>query len=193
MNTGFRHISARFRWVQCQVDWLSVPRTANDVRAALKRLPESIEETYSAMLSRIPDIDRFIAREALIWLNYAIMPLDLDELCEVVALKDGCDVLDEYDRLQDLFLLPDTCLGLITYNVSTRYVTSAHFSVKEYLTSPRRKADNPFYYVEQRSAHTDLASKCLAYLSFPEFKTGACDSETLEERFGDWPLLQYAT
>ena len=121
------------------------------------------------------------------------MPPDLDELCEVVALKDGCDVLNKDDRLQDLFLLPNTCQGLITYNANTRHVTLAHFSVKEYLTSPRRKGDNPFYYIERQSARTRLASKCLTYLSFPAFKSGARDSETLEERFEDWPLLEYAT
>lgn len=145
------------------------------------------------MLSRIPDHDRSIAREALLWLSYATMPLTLDELCEVVVLRDGCDDLDEDDRLQDLFLLPDTCQGLVTYNTSTQHVTLAHFSVKEYLTSARRKDDNPFFYIERRSAHTRLASKCLTYLSFPAFKSGPCDSEALEERFDDWPLYGYAT
>ena len=183
----------RFRWVQCQVDWLSIQRTANDVRAALKQLPQTIEGTYSAMLSRIPEIDRVIAREALVWLSYATMPLTLDELCEVVVLRDGCSDLDEDDRLQDLFLLPDTCQGLITYNATTKYVTLAHFSVKEYLTSPRRKNDNPFFFIDRETAHTRLGSKCLTYLSFVAFKSGPCDSETLEERFDDWPLLEYAT
>ena len=145
------------------------------------------------MLSRIPAVDRVIAREALLWLCYATMPLTLNELCEVVALRDGYDDLDEDDRLQDLFLLPDTCQGLITYNASTQHVTLAHFSVKEYLTSPRRTDDYSFYHIERRSAHTKLASKCLTYLNFPAFRSGPCDSETLEERFEDWPLLGYAT
>ena len=145
------------------------------------------------MLSRIPAVDRVIAREALLWLSYATMPLTLNEVCEAVVLRDGCDALDEDDRLQDLFLVPDTCQGLITYNASTQHVTLAHFSVKEYLTSLRRKDDNPFYYIERESGHTRLASKCLTYLSFPAFRSGPCDSEILERRFGDWPLLGYAT
>ncbi len=61
------------------------------------------------MLNHIPDINRVIAREALSWLSHATMPLTLAELCEVVVLRDGCDDLDEDDRLQDLFLLPDAC------------------------------------------------------------------------------------
>ena len=111
------------------------------------------------MLSRIPAVDRVIAREALLWLSYATMPLTLDEICEIVVLRDVCDDLHEDDRLQDSFLLPDTCLGLIMYNPSTQHVTLAHFSVKEYLTSSRRKDENSFFHLERRSTYTSLVSK----------------------------------
>ena len=183
----------RFRWVQCQVDWLRSQRTANDVRAALKVLPATLEDTYSAMLNRVQETDKHIAQAVLLWLSYAITPLTLSELCEIVVVKECSTTIDDDDRLQDEYIIPEICQGLVTYNKNGDYFTLAHFSVKEYLTSPRRKEENSFYFIERKDAHTKLAAKCLTYLGFSAFEDGACDDETFIERHLSWPLLDYAT
>ena len=142
------------------------------------------------MINRIPNIDKDMMREALLWLSFATLPLTLDELCETVVLNEDSDDLDEDDRLQDTNLILESCQGLVT--MDENWVTLAHFSVKEYLTSPRRKDDNPFWYLEWQTAHSRIASKCLTYLNLPVFRAGACDDETLVERHEQWPLLDYA-
>lgn len=144
------------------------------------------------MLNRIPRHDQLMAREALLWLSHTTAPLTLDEINEVVVLRDNCAGLDDGDRLYDLYLIPNISQGLISYNARTHYVSLAHFSVNEYLTSSRRKHDNPSFYIESHAARTNIAKKCLTYLSFPAFASGPCDHFTLDERHEDWPLLQHA-
>lgn len=179
--------------MQCQLDYLSIQRTPKAVRRALKELPQSIDETYDGMLSRIPEFDRNVARDALLWLSYAWRPLSLNELCEAVVLDDGINSLDEDSRLQHPRLILDICRGLITFNPESRRLALAHFSVKTYLTSDRIKAGRfSCFYLDDKSADTILAKKCLSYLRFPEFESGYCDWKGVKERQKSWPLLDYA-
>ncbi len=182
-----------FRWVQCQIDYLSLQRTPNAVRKALRELPETIDETYSAMLQRIPGPDKDLAREALFWLSFALKPLSLQELCEAVVLEDDGTDLDEDSRLQHPRVLLEICHGLITFNPELGRVALAHFSVKTYLVSDRMKAGpSAFYRLDPTLSNARLAEKCLTYLSLPAFASGYCDHKTLWRRLKDWPLLDYA-
>ncbi len=144
------------------------------------------------MLGRITKNDLAMVREALLWLSFTTTPMTLEELNETVVLQEDSKDLDDGDRFYDLYLLPNTCQGLITYNASSGNVSLAHFSIKEYLTSKRRKDDNPFFYIEWRSARTRIAKKSITYLTFPAFESGPCNSNTLLRRYEAWPLLQYA-
>ena len=145
------------------------------------------------MLGRITKNDLAMAREALLWLSFTTLPMTLEGLNETMVLQEDSKDLDSGDRFYDLHLLPNICQGLITYDASSDYVSLAHFSIKEYLTSKRRKDDNPFFYIEWRSARTRIAKKCITYLTFLAFESGPCNNNTLFRRFHAWPLLHYAT
>ena len=175
------------------MDYLSLQRTPNAVRKALQELPETIDETYSAILQRIHDSDKDLAREALFWLSFALKPLSLSELSEAVVLEDNYTDLDEDSRLQHPRVILEICHGLITFNPDLDRVALAHFSVKTYLMSERMKGGrSEFYHLDNKVGNARLAEKCLTYLSLPSFASGYCDHEALHRRLKDWPLLDYA-
>jgi hypothetical protein len=61
----------------------------------------------------------------------------------------------------------------------------AHFSVREYLTTPGYMASaiRPSFAIELKQAHFDVASSCIAYL---------LRTNSLEERKNEFPLREYA-
>lgn len=173
-----------------QLDLLSTCRTPAQVEIALKQLPRTIEDTYTAMLNRVPEQDRSFARNALLWLSYARRPLKVSELCEAIVFEDDCDVLDDDHRLPPKpEVIHEICPGLISINPGTQEVALAHFSVRTYLASLNR---NAFFHIHKHEAREFIARQCLRYISFPVFSSGFCSTAILQQRWKSWPLLDYA-
>ena len=177
----------------------------------LNELPESLDETYMRILREIRKPNRAFARRVLQCMVVATRPLRIAELAEVLAVDfDDAEVTprlnpDWRPEDQERALL-DSCSSLIAIVEAghsdseaetddgdshieaggSRIVQFSHFSVKEFLTSPRlADAYDAYYHIKLEPAHTILAQACLGGLLQIQDDMDECTPE-------DHPLVQYA-
>jgi len=131
--------------------------------------------TYEGVLREIKKPNRDHAHCLLQCLVVAIRPLRIEELAEILVVdfddEEGIPKLKACWRLEDEEqALLSSCSSLITVvegDDDSRVVQFSHFSVKEFLTSPRLAApsrDVSRYYIVLESAHTVMAQACLSVL-----------------------------
>ena len=86
----------RFRWVVCQLDMLRscFPPSLRDT---LRKLPETLDETYERILLGINKQRREYAIRLLQCLSVAIRPLRVQELAGVLAMRFDSGKLPEYN------------------------------------------------------------------------------------------------
>jgi len=146
----------------------------SSVRRTLAELPESLDETYERVLKEIKRPNRDHAHRVLQCLVVAVRPLRVEELAEVLAVDfddaEGIAQLKPSWRWEDEEqALLSSCSSLITIVASedSRVVQFSHFSVKEFLTSPRlatSKGDVSRYHIALEPAHATLGQACLGVL-----------------------------
>ncbi|KAN0118906.1 hypothetical protein V8E52_004678 [Russula decolorans] len=189
-----------FRWIVCQLEVLRdcIP---SSVRRTLNELPESLDETYERILKDIKKPNRAHARRVLQCLVVAVRPLRVEELAEVLAVDfddaEGIPRLKPEWRWeeQELALL-SACSSLISIVEGSvdddypraRVVQFSHFSVKEFLTSPRlatASGEVSIYHIDLEPAHTILAQACLGVLLEIQDDVEGCTPD-------DHPLARYA-
>ena len=194
------HVSTRFRWVFCQLETLrrSVQR---NLRGILEKLPKTLDETYERVLKSINEDNREHARRLLHCLAFAIRPLRVEELAEILAF-DFDDVQGGIPKFHAGWRWKDqeeavlsTCSSLIAVVNShdedyeeCRVVQFSHFSVKEFLISDRLASSTPDvsrYHILPGPAHTILAQACLGFLLH-------LDEPFEWERANRFPLARYA-
>jgi len=171
----------RFRWVYCQLENLRhcLPPS---VRSTLDELPESLDATYERVLREIKKPNRGHALRLLQCLVVAIRPLRVEELAEVLAIDfkdaEGMPKLNASWRWEDQEqALLSSCSSLVSIvdngdgdddrDHDSRAVQFSHFSVKEFLTSPRLATPNrdvSNYQIVLENAHTIMAHACLGVL-----------------------------
>jgi ankyrin repeat protein len=186
----------RFRWVFCQLETLRHCFPPN-LRQFLNELPDTLDETYGRILRGINKAQKEDARRLLQCLTVASRPLSVKELAELLAFdframdERGIPSLREDWRWNDQEqAVLSTCSSLITIvrNGDSRVVQFSHFSVKEYLTSPRlaqSSGDVSRFYVDLNAAHTILAQACLGTLLRLDDHADNSSSE-------GFPLVEYA-
>ncbi len=157
------------------------------MRRTLRELPESLDDTYERVLREIKGPNRDHALHLLQCLVVATRPLRVKELAEILAVD--FDVADGIPKLKTTWRWEDeeqallsSCSSLIAIvNVDqhylepswdwdysdddTRVVQFSHFSVKEFLTSPRLATpsrDVSYYHILLEPAHTIMAQGCLS-------------------------------
>ncbi|KAF8265681.1 ankyrin repeat-containing domain protein [Lactarius quietus] len=185
-----------FRWVFCQLESLRHCIPSN-LRHFLNELPDTLDETYERILRGINKAQKEDARRLLQCLTVAARPLRVEELAELLAFdfqmtnERGVPKLMENWRWSDQEgAVLSTCSSLITIvrKRNSRVVQFSHFSVKEYLTSPRlaqTSGDVSRFHVDLNAAHTILAQACLStLLQLDEHASDSCSDE--------FPLVQYA-
>ena len=143
------------------------------VRPTLTELPESLDLTYERILKEIKKPNKRLAQRVLQCLVVAIRPLGVEELAEVLAVDfdDGGIPRLKPDwrwEEQEIALL-SACSSLIAIVPAggSRVVQFSHFSVKEFLTSPRlasASGEVSNYHIDLEPAHTVLAQACLGVL-----------------------------
>ena len=165
--------SDRFRWIFCQLEVLRQCLPPS-VRPTLKELPESLDMTYERILKEIKKPNKWLAQRVLQCLVVAVRPLRVTELAEVLAVD--FDDAEGIPRLkpdwrweeQELALL-SACSSLIAIvqTDGSRVVQFSHFSVKEFLASPRlatASGEVSNYHIDLEPAHTILAQAGLGVL-----------------------------
>lgn len=160
-------------------------------------MPESLDETYERILRSINKAQKEDARRLLQCLTVAARPLQVEELAELLAFDfqatddRGIPTLREDWRWNDQEgAVLSTCSSLIAIvrDGNSRVVQFSHFSVKEYLTSPRLADSHGAvsrFHVDLNAAHTILAQACLGTLLQLCEDTGNSGSK-------GFPLVEYA-
>jgi ankyrin repeat protein len=85
------------------------------------------------------------------------------------------------------------CSSLVTVSDDGK-VSLAHFSVKEFLTSPTIKDALGIYYVGEEEVHAELAEMCLTYLNYRDFDKQKISSlEEVSDLVEKFSFLEYAS
>ena len=188
----------RFRLTVCQMDELTICFTRPQLQERLKLLPKTLDDMYATMLHRIPEEHEKTAVKILQWLTYSARQLSVDEVAEVLCVDIEDDPRFDPERRfpdpQDILeICPSLVIGTGTGVQDSQeetigeQVQLAHYSVKEFLVSPRIKKLAPNYSVSPVTAHTSMAQACLAYLL--SFDTPSSVPPSVQEEF---PLAAYA-
>ncbi|USP80476.1 hypothetical protein yc1106_07750 [Curvularia clavata] len=173
-TTLMKGAQGMFRWAVCQLDTLGKCRTRAALRRALVTLPPTLDNTYDRILSAISEDDSKYAIPILRWLTFAVRPLSVDEVAEVVAVNlDGEARFDCDEVLEDPLDVLSICSSMVTITTEEsggqdpvkQIVALAHYSVKEYLISDRIQTGSAARYSMQHTVcHDAIARSCLGYL-----------------------------
>jgi ankyrin repeat protein len=169
-------------------------------------LPQGLEETYDGVLRRImlSNPDRIEELKCIFrWLIGGEYILDLRELAEAVSIGPEDKELD----LDGIATDPEdlAAFGSSLVTVDRRHdpplISFAHYSIEEYLRSPRiLKSPMAEFHMDRFSVNRALAISCLQYLSFANFATPLSPrfdyqdnfAEALSSRLKQHSLLFYA-
>ncbi|KAF2729730.1 hypothetical protein EJ04DRAFT_588331, partial [Polyplosphaeria fusca] len=147
----------------------------------------ALDDAYKDAIHRIEGQlagDSEQAKNVLSWITYAQRPLTTAELCCALAVEHEEEELNP-ENIPDMEDLVSVCAGLIVVDEESRVVRLVHYTTQEYLERIRRTW-NP-------RAQLEIASTCLTYLSFNEFKNGSCSTDAeLRERLQQNVFLDYA-
>jgi len=145
----------RFRWVALQLDWLCDNEqifNPKDVETRLESLPETLEATYTEIISRIGNyagMTKMMMANTLRLLMCAEATLEIPEVLAAVSLSCyGSQVEEE--------TLVHMAQSLIIVDRSANILRFSHLSVREYLEARAEYSDEV--------SHALVAEACL--LSF---------------------------
>ncbi|KAF9062678.1 ankyrin repeat-containing domain protein, partial [Rhodocollybia butyracea] len=125
-----------FRWVDCQVTVLQRCKTPKALREAMKKLPKTLEETYTLAIERMREGEHVHdAEKLLMWLTYAFNPLSIAQVTDILAVDLEAQTFDPEMRSLELENGVYEILDSTLITVDMRKVVKlAHNSVKEFLT-----------------------------------------------------------
>jgi len=192
--TTLTHGFGRFRWVDCQLKYLTRCLPVN-LERALNELPATLDETYERTLGEIEDVNWEDAQRLLRCVAVASRPLLVEELAEILAFDFNVGLIPKFhvdccleDPVKAVLSICSTLISLVDVEDS-RVVQFGHFSVKEFLTSTRfaqkRDTISGRYHISMSPAHTVIAQACLGILlHLPEDVTAVSLMQ--------YPLAEYA-
>jgi ankyrin repeat protein len=164
----------------------------------LSKLPKSLDETYERVLREIDEANQDDVYRLLQCLVVSIRPLRVEELAEVLAVDlDGTEGIPKlnpdwrWEDQEEALQVACSSLIAIVDTGDSRVVQFSHFSVKEFLTSPRladSSIDVSRYYISLEPAHTILAQSCLGVL----LRLPVDDHVHEDNIMGGFPLAGYA-
>ena len=153
---------------------------SSGIQHALANLPETLDETYEHILREIKKENWKFAHRLLQFVALALRPLRAKRLAELLAFDFEAGPIPKFCedwRLRDpVQAVLSTCSSLLSI-VSHKFddtekprevVQFTHFSLKEFLTSPRLADANDMnlrrFHISVIPAHTLAARACLGYL-----------------------------
>jgi hypothetical protein len=154
------------------------------IKEALNSLPTSLDAAYDEVMGRMKEQERKAAAfHVMSWVFNAGRSLRMNELCEALVIQEGNRVIDE-ESIQSSDNIIEMCESLVVCDQSTKVVTFAHYTVKEYLGSSCGS---------QLLPAASLAKKCLTYLASDVFENPLPEDE---DEFREWlnkhPFSSYA-
>jgi len=154
--------------------------TPSNVRHALGHLPQDLDLSYQATLSRIlskPTEIQQIAFKVLSWTLHATRPLSVFELLDAVSLEEWTIFYDPENALNEDFIL-ECCMGLVTQRDGMVYFS--HSTAQHYLRAHGNHLMPSSY----------LAKVCLTCLLFENISTAEIGIGTRVDAY--YPLHNYA-
>jgi ankyrin repeat protein len=180
--------------VYCQLEYLSKCLPGR-IRHALDELPDTLDGTYERTLEEINDRNLEFAQRLLQCVAVVSRPLRVEELAEFLAFDFKTGPIPKYRedwRLADpVEAVLSTCSTLLTLvdDGDSLIIQFSHFSVKEFLTSPRfaerRDIISRRYHISPIPAHTLVSQACLGILLH-------LDKNVTRDSLTEIPLAQYA-
>jgi ankyrin repeat protein len=132
---------------------------------------KSLDDAYTGALRRIAAQrpgDYKLAKTAISWITWAYRPLTTEELCHALAIEPGDRDLNT-DNILEIDDILSVCAGLLTVDQGSNIVRFVHQTTQEYFERIRGEWNT--------LAQQQIASACLAYLTFPNSHDGCCDNE----------------
>jgi hypothetical protein len=170
----------------------------------LSSLPKTLDETYSRIFNNIDEEDRPAIRRIFQWLCFSSRPLFVKEIGTIYLLAEP--VQFPFNTEQDLFQpdgILDICRGLFIVKdvpgrsfgsrchddptVSYQTVHLAHFSVKEYLLSPR----SLYWRLDELQSHLSIIKGSTAYFMYVAASEDAKALNVID-LIDAYPLAEYA-
>ena len=187
-------INCRFRWVDCQLGYLRRCFPGR-IRRALEELPETLDETYDRALKDIDEASWELAHRLLQAVAVAACPLRVEELAQFLGFDFATGPIPKFyagwileDPVDAVLSATSSLLAIVDIHGSL-VVQFSHFSVKEFLTSPRLSKANENilqrFHISIPHAHTLAAQACLGILLH-------LDKNITRGDLGRFPLAEYA-
>ena len=153
----------RFRWVACQLDELKkCTKRQKTLNYILESLPDTLEEIYDQILSRIPPADASDAVKLLLWLAFARHPLHIDYLAIIVEFDMDKKTFNPDAKLSSPVDVLKICSSLVT-RIGDDTVQLAHASVQKYVLEKKRTIQ-PNIVIDPSIGNKFVGQCCLAYL-----------------------------
>jgi ankyrin repeat protein len=205
---SFYHGRSRFRWVALQLDAVSKCYTMNSLRATLSSLPSTLGETYTRILDGIDESHRPQVYRILQCVCFSMRPLRVEELA--ILFQPGDQNQQPQFHLDDALFFPehvlDLCSSLLIMSMTKPWtlgpyycdhdvyetviycvVQLSHFSVKEYLISPRAS----FWHLDEDQSHLAILRMVTTYYILVASMSDFC-SLSLEDLIIKHSLAIYA-
>ena len=115
-------------------------------------------DAYNATIERLKaqEGDRAtLGMDDLMWISYSGRPLNVDEICHVLAVEIGSTGMNT-NNIPSIRTVLGCCQGLVTVYIGSSTIRLIHFNLKEYL-SDRVDLFN--------GGHSKIAETCLTYLN----------------------------
>ncbi|KAM0084148.1 hypothetical protein ACKRZS_003599 [Fusarium odoratissimum] len=195
-----------FIWVICQIDHLSRVRTVLSPKL-VQALPRNLEKTFEQAFQMLEDEEeKRLAKRILQFVMFSNRPFDLSELVEGIAVTLDTKTLDDVrgSSLREKSYVFELCGSLIRESQATSKIDLAHYSVYQFLQSPRLEGtrENELY-LDASDGNIELLAACIRYLTIENISAGGIAEEVeaaLEdddlyispEVFTNTPFLQHA-
>ena len=212
--------SQRFRWAVCQLETMKECLTPAMIRAELKQMPQTLDQTYDRILQAVPRLHQPYVQSALHWLAFAARPLLLSELAEAVVVNPyDEDFNPEDSRLVEESKVLELCGALVSVftkplvkdvgdwlSEKLRRETGVMYAYlpdtpKEFKVVSLSHQSVKEYIVSARLKKSSLASYGTSQVLASKFLASCClnyllafspDAVAPEVKFEDYPLLFYA-
>ena len=195
----------RFQWVKCQLAALGRCHNLSSLRKPLRSLPKDLDDTYARILQSIDnDENSKLVVTIVQWLAYSREPMSLAEISEALTIDpDNDHQFDVERRLEDPQDLLRICSSLVatvpqigeqgTSPGSGEILQFAHFSVREYLESPRIH-DGPAkrYAIQERHSNIFIAEGCIIYLQHLDVPQKRRKDDLFDFLREEYPFAIYA-
>ncbi|RXW14277.1 hypothetical protein EST38_g11578 [Candolleomyces aberdarensis] len=146
-----------------QLEALKGSMTPRALMNALETLPTTINDLYRHTLKRIDsqsEEEVLLAKRAILWLVYALGPLQMNELRHALATNPDLGIYDEDDIVPGEFIF-DVCCGLVStsydHDFGFKALRLIHYTAHDFL----KEVCLSWF----PAPHTFLSSICVVYLS----------------------------